>query len=68
MLKTLVMQKRRWVENFENHDIASCVLLKVKQLCQPILSEGPGSVFEDALYWLAVQVLSYDFKLDLGKI
>ena len=63
-----MMQKRRWVENFENHDIASCVLLKVKQLCQPILSEGPGSVFEDALYWLAVQVLSYDFKLDLGKI
>ena len=56
------------MENFENHDIASCVLLKVKQLCQPILSEGPGSVFEDALYWLAVQVLSYDFKLDLGKI
>ena len=51
------------MENFENHDIASsCVLLKVKQLCQPILSEGPGSVFEDALYWLAVQVLSYDFK------
>ena len=63
MLTTLMMQKRRWVDNFENHDIASsCVLLKVKQLCRPILSEGPGSVFEDALYWLAVQVLSYDFK------
>jgi len=30
---------------------------EVKQLCQPILAEGPGSNFEDALYWLAVQAM-----------